>query len=1150
MSINTKKLKKHLKQFNFEDLFNEMGWDYMDTQWEIIVNGNTYNLNGFAHKRGFWAIECPMEPGEDIPEHPIRRKIDKEVEKFAQEHILIFTHHQEKKQLWQWIRKEQGKTAALRTHRYNINQSGDSLIQKIEKMCFDIAEEGNVDLTEVTRRVTSALDIDRVTKKFYDKFKKQREKFQKFIQNLPDKNQSWYTSVMINRIMFIYFIQKKGFLDDDFNYLKNKLKESRDRGNDLFYKDFLCPLFFEGFAKREKNRSPETNRLLGDIPYLDGGLFQKHYIEKQHGDSIKIPDEAFGNLFVFFDQYQWHLDERPLKNDNEINPDVLGYIFEKYINQKQMGAYYTKEDITDYISRNTILPFLLDKVKKKCSDVFKPGGFVWELLKSDPDGYIYPSVRKGAELPLPEEIAEGIGDVSKRTLWNTPTPDEFANPTEIWRETVARRQRYQEVKQKIEKGEISVINDLITYNLDIRKFVRDLLISIDDEKFINEFWKAMAGQIPGKSNEKFKNGVTVLDPTCGSGAFLFAALNILEPLYEECLDRMEYFIKQDEESDEKSHAQKFSGFKSILEDVKKHPNHRYYIFKTIILNNLYGVDIMEEAVEICKLRLFLKLAAQVETKKNLEPLPDIDFNIKAGNTLVGFAKEEEIREAITTDMYGSGAEQMRMVFGEDEEILEKIKINAEIIDTSYNEFRRMQVKSGTKAKDQREAKVDLQLKLNNLEDQLNRYLAKEYGVDPDGKAGKAKKNKAGAKLPVAKSKGKSSSKKSKKKKGEVEKLTYEKWLKTHKPFHWFIEFYGIMKDGGFDVIIGNPPYVEYREIKKEYTVNKYVTLECKDIYAFVLERIYSINKQNSSIGVIVPISIFGTDGFEKIQNLSLDSFSYLWISFFANRPSQLFRGAQKRITILVGKKSNLQTKQIFTTSYLRWRRDEWDSLFNSRITYNQRKIFNLVFSASIEKLGNDLEKSIFNKLIEREECIGDSLSTKSPYIVYYTRKFGYFLAFLNFIPSIIDIKTKEIKQPSELKFLEFKKSEYSYSIISVLTSSTFFWFWNKLSDCRNLNKRDILAFPFNPQKNDKKLINKLSNAAKKYITELKNTSHTMQKSGLHIETFNYSQNKPIIDQIDRILAQHYGFTDEELDFIINYDIKYRMGDELKNDNLS
>ena len=76
--------------------------------------------------------------------------------------------------------------------------------------------------------------------------------------------------------------------------------------------------------------------------------------------------------FTFFERYQWHLDDRPLRNDNEINPDVLGYIFEKYINQKQMGAYYTKEDITDYISKNTIIPFLLDIGAKEVRNRFCP----------------------------------------------------------------------------------------------------------------------------------------------------------------------------------------------------------------------------------------------------------------------------------------------------------------------------------------------------------------------------------------------------------------------------------------------------------------------------------------------------------------------------------------------------------------------------------------------------------------------------------------------------------------------------------------------------------------------------------------------------------------------------------------------------------
>ena len=117
--------------------------------------------------------------------------------------------------------------------------------------------------------------------------------------------------------------------------------------------------------------------------------------------------------------------------------------------------------------------------------------------------------------------------------------------------------------------------------------------------------------------------VSILDPTCGSGAFLFAALNILEPLYEACLERMEVFLEELERSGEKHRPEKFIDFRKVLERIEKHPNRRYFIFKSIIVNNLYGVDIMEEAIEICKLRLFLKLVAQIDQVESIEPLPDI-----------------------------------------------------------------------------------------------------------------------------------------------------------------------------------------------------------------------------------------------------------------------------------------------------------------------------------------------------------------------------------------------------------------------------------------------------------------------------------------------------------------------------------------------
>jgi hypothetical protein len=100
-----------------------------------------------------------------------------------------------------------------------------------------------------------------------------------------------------------------------------------------------------------------------------------------------------------------------------------------------MGAYYTKEDITEYISKNTVIPFLLDATRAKCKVAFEnPGGpTVWDHLRDDPDRYIFVAVQHGVESQLPAEIAAGIDDVSARANWNRAAPTEFALPTEIWR---------------------------------------------------------------------------------------------------------------------------------------------------------------------------------------------------------------------------------------------------------------------------------------------------------------------------------------------------------------------------------------------------------------------------------------------------------------------------------------------------------------------------------------------------------------------------------------------------------------------------------------------------------------------------------------------------------------------------------------------
>src|ERR1035438_6051053 len=305
MGINRARSRQYLNAFDFRKLFiEELGWDRFTRELDKQVDGHDYRFQAVAQKRGVVLLVS-----ESIPEYAARVKVDKLIAKEHFEHLIVFCDQARGRQVWQWVRKEPGKPTAVRTYQYTVGQPGELLLQKLENLAFTLDEEEALTLGDVTGRLRT-LDVEKVTKRFYERFKAEHSSFLGFIKGIPDKEmEAWYASVMINRLMFLYFIQEKGFLNGDREYLRNKLAESRDRKRDAYYSDFLSPLFFQGFARKKSERSAATNKLLGEIPYLNGGLFQKHQIEEQHGKTIVIADTAFEKLFSFFKEYDWHLDE-------------------------------------------------------------------------------------------------------------------------------------------------------------------------------------------------------------------------------------------------------------------------------------------------------------------------------------------------------------------------------------------------------------------------------------------------------------------------------------------------------------------------------------------------------------------------------------------------------------------------------------------------------------------------------------------------------------------------------------------------------------------------------------------------------------------------------------------------------------------------
>lgn len=1089
MDFNAGNATTLLKQFDFAKLFiEELGWDRHGADLSVSIAGAAFTLRAVAEKRGMVAWVCQAPAGQKIPERATRKKIETQVAKTTLEHLIIFTDNKRAEQIWCWARREAGKPASVPEHFWYASSGNRGFLQKLEAIAFSLSEENSLTLVDVTTRARAAFDVERVTKRFYDQFKAEHKAFLDFIGGITEAaDKEWYASLMLNRLMFIYFMQRKGFLNAERDYLRDRLARcQKEKGQDKFYsfyRYFLLRLFHEGLGGKARN--PALDKLLGRIPYLNGGLFERHPIEERCPD-IKIPDEAFTRIFTYFDRYQWHLDERPLRNDNEINPDVLGYIFEKYINQKQMGAYYTKEDITEYISKNTVITFLFDAAKAKCKVAFEnPGGpTIWDHLRDDPDRYIYIALKHGADHVLPPEIAAGIEDVSARTQWNQRAPAQFGLPTEIWREVVVRRTRYAEVRGKLAAGEIREINDLITLNLDIRQFAQDVIERCEGPDLLRAFWKAI-------------EGVTVLDPTCGSGAFLFAALNILEPLYETCLDRMEAFVADLERSGEGHAPKKFEDFRATLAKVGAHPNARYFTLKSIILNNLFGVDIMEEAVEICKLRLFLKLAAQVDPDQKhenlgIEPLPDIDFNIRAGNTLVGYATYADVKKALTSKLDLDNS-------------LERISNSAADLQQAFDVFRQRQVEGdGTVPLQDKQA---LRERLKALEDELNVQLATEYGLRP----------------------------------GNLVK--YDEWVRSHQPFHWFVEFYGIMARGGFDVAIGNPPYVEYGKIRDNYSIGplQYRTETCGNLLAFVTERSRTLLEPGGRFGFVLLVSTFSTERMEPLQSLIQNSCAGAWISNFAWRPSKLFDGANTINAIVLASCADSSEKaEIFSTKYLKWSVDERDALF-SLINYGLASPF--AVRGVFPKISSLVERSVLSKVLRNRSPLSVNFrGSNQKNTLFYFRGMLYWIKVLDKTP--IHREDGRDMVSGQCKRVVVEDSVPALSIIGLLSSSLFFWFYQTFSDCQQINQREFNNFRFDANSS---VLDRLASCTQRLMADYQANSRVVQRVNKKREVviekqyFTINKSKSIIDEIDSILAEHYQFTPEEYDFVVNYDVKYRMG---------
>ncbi len=372
-------------------------------------------------------------------------------------------------------------------------------------------------------------------------------------------------------------------------------------------------------------------------------------------------------------------------------------------------------------------------------------------------------------------------------------------------------------------------------------------------------------------------------------------------------------------------------------------------------------------------------------------------------------------------------------------------------------------------------------------------------------------------------------------------------------FNWCQHFPQVLARGGFDVIIGNPPYVEYSKVRHDYLAQGYEEKSCGNLYAAVIERALALCHASEStpsvLGLIVPLSICGSSRFAPLRASLLDQLGSLWLANFEIFPCRLFDGAFQRLSILLGRCQPAAPATIHTTRLHRWYSVERPYVIDliQYVSYEHQVSGTPIFP----KLASKLQEAIWRKVLTRAD--GQRLSNillahATPHFVYYQEATNYWTKAVCHVPFYR--KNGVVMPPPHGRFLYLATATAAQVVMALLNSSLFYLWFTTYSDGFHLSQALVAAFPLPRELLELPALPALAIALEQDIRAhtLSSTRNTRPDTRqpktpllIELEEFRMSLSKPLLDEIDRALVAFYCLSTEELDFIMQYDVKYRLG---------
>ena len=1033
----------------YEDAYEE---DVLENNPELITMAQN---TGVAQILRLGTINIPMNPT-DVFDITVNDHVQMKRNRVAVQQLIrrimstyssafmVFHYNDDDK--WDWrftfCSKKGNNHESTDSKRYTFllgpNQSCRTAADNFKKLA---SKGGNIELNDIIK----AFDVEALSDEFFDKYKEQYEKFVMFItgKKFVKKDGGWkekvfhephpqmyadfgrddkrvrdYIKKMLGRIVFLHYLQKKGWLGvepgNDWNsgnkdFMYDLFFKSSEEQQANFLDEVLEPLFNDAFdTDRSLNGDLYDTKVIGlpnngvlRFPYLNGGLFGR---DEDDEITTVFPAEYFSSLFTMFHQYNFTIDENdPSDAEVGIDPEMLGQIFENLLeDNKDKGAYYTPKEIVRYMCKESLISYLQNDFPRHYREAIRQFVTTYDL-----------SV-------LPVEIVEEV-----------------------------------------------------------------------DRRLIN---------------------IKICDPAIGSGAF---PMGLLKELFF-CRGAIENFENSVE--------------------IKRH----------IIQENIYGVDLEKGAVDIARLRFWLTL---VVDEASPEVLPNLDYKIMQGNSLfttfngryLNISDSQQHKHIHRIRQKKAELSTLQKSFFEqtgEEKLRTGITIKKTILDI-------ISLQLGYELEAWAQASATQGAFFSEMQDEVISMQQIKSAVTGEKKA----IIQLGEEL---------------RRTLTNESLPLEARAKTDLHFFdWKVMYSDVFEQGGFDIVIGNPPYgAKLSDDDKEVVKKFYKTTESKkmdrekdavylrflgrenevpcpkikgstDTYTLFIELAYWLLRKDAFMAYIVPISLTSSDSLSGVHKLLLEKCRGIKISSYSVRPQPVFKNAVVNTSILMFQKTLTPCQQLLSTKMHR-RNNE----FNLQTLVDNLQFIdvqdNLKFGR-IPKIGLQIEKDILNKL--------KSHRTISSYVVEEGKPIVYRFAGGRYFKVVTNYSTG-----SSAERVLMLDRKYADAIGCILSSNLSFWFYQIYSDNLNWKDCEITSVPV-PNLTDEQ-IDDLNDLYSEYLEDIELKANVRQSSGsstYHVSQFKeykIVKSKSIIDRIDDYICPLYGLTNEERDFVKNYELEFRMaGDD-------